>query len=61
VVPGADPQWSADLHVPILKAIHERDAEAVVGALERHFDEVAENMAGRLPGPDPTTGNERTP
>ncbi|HEY7736075.1 MAG TPA: GntR family transcriptional regulator [Candidatus Limnocylindrales bacterium] len=48
VVPGADPQWSADLHTPIVAALKERDAEAVVDALERHFTEVAANMA-RLP------------
>jgi len=49
VVPGADPRWSADLHVPILAALRERDAEAVVAALERHFDEITANMARRLP------------
>ena len=49
VVPGADPHWSADLHVPILAALRERDAEAVVVALARHFDEITANMARRLP------------
>ncbi|MFL5727236.1 MAG: GntR family transcriptional regulator [Chloroflexota bacterium] len=49
VVPGADPQWSADLHVPILDALRRRDAEAVVAALEHHFHEVSANMAERLP------------
>jgi DNA-binding GntR family transcriptional regulator len=49
VVPGADPQWSADLHAPILAALRDRDAEAVAGALERHFSEVSANMARRLP------------
>jgi DNA-binding GntR family transcriptional regulator len=53
VVPGADPQWSADLHVPILAALRARDAEAVVSALERHFDEVSANMARRLPEDSP--------
>ncbi|HEY4634446.1 MAG TPA: GntR family transcriptional regulator [Candidatus Limnocylindrales bacterium] len=48
VVPGADPRWSADLHVPILAALRERDAEAVAAALERHFTEVSANMARRL-------------
>ena len=38
VVPGADPQWSADLHTPILRRIEARDTDAVVAALERHFD-----------------------
>ena len=49
VVPGADPQWSADLHTPILRALIGRDTEAVVAALERHFADVAANMARRLP------------
>jgi len=52
VVPGADPQWSADLHVPILAALRRRDVEAVVAALERHFEEVSANMADRLPDDD---------
>jgi DNA-binding GntR family transcriptional regulator len=49
VVSGADPAWSAGLHEPILGAIRRRDAEAVVTALNQHFDEVSENMARRLP------------
>ena len=49
VVPGADPQWSADLHAPILAALERRDPEAVVDALERHFEEVSDNMARRWP------------
>jgi DNA-binding GntR family transcriptional regulator len=48
-VPGADPQWSADLHAPIMAAVVRRDAEGVVEALERHFEEVSENMARRWP------------
>ena len=55
VVPGADPQWSADLHSPIMKAIERHDVEAVVDALERHFVEVRDNMARRWlddDGPD---------
>lgn len=54
-VPGADPQWSADLHAPILAALERRDSQGVVDALERHFDEVRDNMARRWPdddGPD---------
>jgi DNA-binding GntR family transcriptional regulator len=54
VVPGADPQWSADLHTPILAALRARDADAVVAALERHFADVAANMARRLPTDDET-------
>ena len=49
VVPGADPQWSAGLHTPILAALRERDVDAVVTALEQHFADVAANMARRLP------------
>jgi DNA-binding GntR family transcriptional regulator len=48
IVPGADPQWSADLHVPVLEALRRRDAAAVVAALEVHFDEVTDNMTNRL-------------
>ena len=55
VVPGADPRWSADLHVPILDALHRRDVDAVVAALERHFEEVSANMAERLPDDDEGT------
>lgn len=54
VVPGADPQWSADLHTPILAALRARDADAVVAALEQHFADVAANMARRLPTDDET-------
>jgi DNA-binding GntR family transcriptional regulator len=53
VVPGADPQWSADLHGPILAALERRDSEAVAEALERHFDEVRDNMARRWPDERP--------
>lgn len=49
VVPGADAQWSAELHAPILSAIEQRDTDGVVDALRRHFDEVSENMARRWP------------
>ena len=48
-VPGANPRWSADLHAPILDALRQRDAAAVVGALERHFDEVSDHLAGLWP------------
>jgi len=59
IVPGADPQWSADLHVPILAALRRRDVEGVVDALERHFDEVRANMADRLPDDAPNDGGPR--
>jgi DNA-binding GntR family transcriptional regulator len=38
VAPGADPQWTADLHGPILDAVRTRDAALVAAALRRHFD-----------------------
>ena len=58
VVPGADPGWSADLHVPILAALRRRRPEEVVEALERHFVDASANMArrwtdGELPQPRP--------
>src|SRR4051812_13257528 len=48
VGPGSDPQWTAALHDPMLDAIRERDTEAVVRAIESHFDEVRERLAGHL-------------
>lgn len=48
-IPGADPQWSAELHAPILEALERRDTDGVVNALRHHFDEVADNMARRWP------------
>ncbi len=53
VLPGADPTWSANLHASILAALERRDAEAVAGALERHFDEVRDNLARRWPDDEP--------
>ena len=53
VVPGADPQWSAGLHAPILAALERRDVDEVVDALQRHFDEVRDNMALRWPDDEP--------
>ncbi|MEO6207439.1 MAG: GntR family transcriptional regulator [Candidatus Limnocylindrales bacterium] len=47
--PGADLHWSAELHAPILEALERRDVDAVVAALERHFDEVRDAMARRWP------------
>ncbi len=36
-VPGADPQWTANLHTPILEALRLRDPDLVVAALREHF------------------------
>lgn len=49
VAPGADPHWSADLHAPVLAALRRRDADEVVAALERHFQEVGDRMARHWP------------
>ena len=49
VVPGADPHWSADLHIPILAAVERRDPAAVARALGLHFEEISDNMSRRLP------------
>ena len=46
--PGSDPRWSAALHDPILDAIRVRDTEGVVRAIEQHFEEVREWLAGQL-------------
>ena len=59
-VPGADPQWSADLHAPILDAIERRDADEVVRALQRHFDEVSDNMSRRWPDDETPTDEAPT-
>jgi DNA-binding GntR family transcriptional regulator len=48
-VPGADPHWSAHLHAPIVEALERRDADEVVAALQRHFDDVSDHMAGLWP------------
>jgi DNA-binding GntR family transcriptional regulator len=63
VVPGADPQWSADLHAPILAALQRRDTEEAVGALTQHFVEASANLARRWPDDErpPLTGPEGTP
>jgi DNA-binding GntR family transcriptional regulator len=53
VVPGADPEWSAHLHTPILGALRRRDVEGVARSIETHFTEARENMARRWPPADP--------
>ncbi len=44
VAPGADPQWTADLHLPILEAVRQRDTDLVVTALRRHFDQAGAHL-----------------
>lgn len=46
--PGSDPQWSAGLHDPILDAIRRRDTDGVIRAIESHFEEIREWLAGHL-------------
>ncbi len=48
LVPGADPEWSAGLHPPIVDALRKRDVRGVISALERHFTEVSDVLASRL-------------
>jgi len=45
VSPGADAQWTADLHPRILAAVRQRDTEGVVAALREHFDEASAHLA----------------
>jgi DNA-binding GntR family transcriptional regulator len=52
-LPGSDPTWSAGLHAPILEALRGGDADAVVAALDRHFDQVRDDMARRWPADEP--------
>jgi DNA-binding GntR family transcriptional regulator len=58
VGPGADPQWSADLHNPILQSIRHRDAEGAVRAIEGHFEEVRVWLGRHLAG---EVGEEQHP
>jgi DNA-binding GntR family transcriptional regulator len=48
VAPGADPQWTARLHAPILGALQARDTEGVVNALCEHFRLASEHLAAGL-------------
>jgi DNA-binding GntR family transcriptional regulator len=59
-IPGADRARIAELHLPILLALRQRDANAVAEALAEHFSEVG-TMLGSLwadvaPEPDPSSG-----
>lgn len=65
VVPGANVQWTADLHLPILAALRQRDTELVVTALRKHFDEVSSRLgtewaSGDGPAPVATLRPART-
>lgn len=45
VAPGADPQWTANLHTAILAGLRARDAGEVERALRYHFGEASEHLA----------------
>jgi DNA-binding GntR family transcriptional regulator len=49
-VPGADPQWTADLHVPIMAALRERNPEQVASALREHFALASARLAREWDG-----------
>jgi len=54
VAPNADPAWTVGLHPPILRALRERDPEAVEAALKQHFVEASRRMVSGLQGLAPT-------
>jgi DNA-binding GntR family transcriptional regulator len=54
VSPGADAEWTAALHPPILRALQAHDAEAVEAALRHHFREASEHLASGWPEPAAT-------
>jgi DNA-binding GntR family transcriptional regulator len=39
LVPGVDVRWTAELHVPIVRALQGGDVDEVVAAIRAHFDE----------------------
>lgn len=47
VVPGADPEWAANLHTPILEALQGHDVGAAVTAITQHFEAASANLAAR--------------
>jgi len=56
--PGADPEWSAHLHRPIVEALRTRDVEAATAAIDAHFRDASANMARRWPEPGAATKSE---
>ena len=48
VAPNADPSWTIGLHPPIMRALRDRDPEAVQAALLRHFEEASRRMVSSL-------------
>ena len=57
VMPGADPEWSALLHAPIVDSLRRKDVRGVVRALESHFAEVRDVVARRLSEPPAKAGS----
>lgn len=53
IAPGADPQWTADLHPPILHGLRTRDADTVEAALRQHFDQASDHLIAGWQGADP--------
>jgi DNA-binding GntR family transcriptional regulator len=56
--PHSDPEWSAGLHDPMLEALRARDGEALVRAIERHFDEVRDWLGSMLAETAASAGGE---
>ena len=54
VSPGADAEWTANLHPPIVRALQARDAEAVEAALRHHFQAASERLVSGWPEPGAT-------
>jgi len=44
VAPGANEQWTANLHTPVIDALHKRDARLVADALRHHFEEATARL-----------------
>jgi DNA-binding GntR family transcriptional regulator len=58
VMPGADPEWTAGLHEPILAALQARDAQLAAGAIRRHFSD-AEKKAAQVWDESDTSAGDR--
>jgi DNA-binding GntR family transcriptional regulator len=57
VAPGADAQWTANLHTAILAGLRARDPGEVERALRHHFDEASQHLAsGWTSGAGTTAG-----
>jgi DNA-binding GntR family transcriptional regulator len=61
LAPGADARWTADLHLPVLAAVRERDPERVVAALRDHFDEARTRLVDEWAASSPDPGHAVPP